>query len=231
MLIEETLCPHTPLRPEGLCFGPLVHQYYAFSDHILPVEGGLMNRVQKIFMDQTIYLTVKCSIYIFAVGLLSGDDWETCKQNVKNKIGGIVVTAWKFWPLIHCITYGVIPARHRILWVNSVDLIWNAILATQAQQEQPEDTPVEDIEKDHAAGATFFAEENMPVSEQVVAVTQTANEFRLNGDCTTSSPIVSDAELKVPKTDDAGPVMAIAGEKESEATTPVLAEPDDKVVS
>ena len=83
----------------GLCFGPIVHQYYAFSDHILPVEGGLMNRIEKILMDQTIYLTVKCSIYICAVGLLSGDNFDTCKQTVRDKIGPIVLTAWKFWPL------------------------------------------------------------------------------------------------------------------------------------
>ncbi|CAB9502940.1 Protein SYM1 [Seminavis robusta] len=135
----------------GLCFGPLVHEYYQFSDHILPVEGGLANRIQKIFMDQTIYLTVKCSIYISAVGLLSGDSWETSTQTVKDKIGGVVITAWKFWPLVHCITYGVIPARHRILWVNSVDLIWNAILATQAQKAQPE------TEEESEAAATITA--------------------------------------------------------------------------
>ena len=105
-----------------------------------------MNRVQKIFMDQTIYLTVKCSIYICAVGLLAGDDFDTCKQTVKDKIGGIVVTAWKFWPLVHCITYGVIPARHRILWVNSVDLIWNAILATQAQKGGPDDATIDETD-------------------------------------------------------------------------------------
>jgi protein Mpv17 len=121
----------------GLCFGPLVHEYYQFSDHILPVEGGIWNRVEKILMDQTIYLTVKCSVYISAVGLLQGDDWSTVKQTVKDRIGGIVFTAWKFWPLVHCITYSVIPAQHRILWVNSVDLIWNAILASMSQKEEP----------------------------------------------------------------------------------------------
>ena len=123
----------------GLCFGPLVHQYYQFSDTILPPENGLITRLEKILMDQTIYLTVKCSIYISAVGLLGGDDWETVQQTVKDKIGGVVVTAWKFWPLVHCITYGLIPARHRILWVNSVDLVWNAILASQAQKTSPDD--------------------------------------------------------------------------------------------
>ena len=126
----------------GLCFGPLVHQYYEFSDAILPVEGGLVNRASKILMDQTIYLTIKCSMYISAVGLLAGDDVGTVKENVKERIGPVVITAWKFWPLVHCITYGLVPARHRILWVNSVDLIWNAILASKAQGD---DEPVEHL--------------------------------------------------------------------------------------
>lgn len=39
----------------GMCFGPAVHEYYEFSDWILPVEGltmGVTNRVYKILMDQ-----------------------------------------------------------------------------------------------------------------------------------------------------------------------------------
>jgi protein Mpv17 len=130
----------------GLFFGPLVHEYYQFSDRILPPDGGLEIRLQKIIMDQTIYLTVKCSMYISAVGMLNGDNWETISNNVKSRIGNIVFTAWKFWPLVHCITYGVIPARHRILWVNSVDLVWNAILATLARKDNTSDeaAPVEE---------------------------------------------------------------------------------------
>lgn len=129
----------------GLCFGPLVHQYYEFSDHILPVEGGLTNRASKILMDQTIYLTIKCSLYISAVGLLGGDDLPTVKENVKERIGPVVITAWKFWPLVHCITYGLIPARHRILWVNCVDLVWNAILASKAQGDDDDDKEAEAV--------------------------------------------------------------------------------------
>ena len=122
----------------GLCFGPLVHMYYEWSDTILPVEAGLMNRVKKIFMDQTLYLSIKCSIYISAVGLLAGEDWDDVKQTVKERIGPVCFTAWKFWPLVHCITYGVVPARHRILWVNCVDLVWNAILSTLSRKVEPE---------------------------------------------------------------------------------------------
>lgn len=90
----------------GLCFGPLVAEYYNFSDFILPPDGGLMIRLQKVLMDQTIYLTVKCGLYIAAVGLLQGDDVDTVKDNVKDRLPDIVKTAWKFWPLVHCVTYG-----------------------------------------------------------------------------------------------------------------------------
>lgn len=118
----------------GLCFGPLVHQYYEFSDSILPVEVGF-NRLYKILMDQTLYISVKCSIYIVAVNLLSGESLEYAIENVRTKIKDVMFTAWKFWPLVHCVTYGVIPARHRILWVNCIDLIWNAILAQKTSND------------------------------------------------------------------------------------------------
>lgn len=77
----------------GLCFGPLVHEYYEFSDRILPPENGLVTRMEKILMDQTIYLTIKCSLYIGAVGLLAGEDRKSVGQTIRDKIGGIVVTA------------------------------------------------------------------------------------------------------------------------------------------
>jgi len=128
----------------GLCFGPLVHEYYEFSDRILPLDVDI-NRLYKIVMDQTIYLSVKCSIYIIAVGLLSGSTLQESIDNVKSRIKNVMLTAWSFWPLVHCVTYTVIPARHRILWVNCVDLVWNAILATKARGSIPVDEPAEPI--------------------------------------------------------------------------------------
>eukprot|EP00816_Leptocylindrus_hargravesii_P010735 CAMPEP_0196808752 /NCGR_PEP_ID=MMETSP1362-20130617/8742_1 /TAXON_ID=163516 /ORGANISM="Leptocylindrus danicus, Strain CCMP1856" /LENGTH=394 /DNA_ID=CAMNT_0042183205 /DNA_START=229 /DNA_END=1410 /DNA_ORIENTATION=+ len=119
----------------GMCFGPIVAEYYEFSDWILPVEVGI-NRIYKILMDQTIYLGVKCSIYIAAVGLLNGESVDQVKENVSARIKPVMFTAWKFWPFVHCITYGLIPAQHRILWVNSVDLVWNAILAALSRDEE-----------------------------------------------------------------------------------------------
>ena len=166
MLIISVFIYYRTLRNGliGLGFGPLVHEYYQFSDHILPVEGGIINRLEKILMDQTIYLTVKCSIYIMAVGLLNGEEFESAVNNVKSRIKGIVFTAWKFWPLVHCVTYGLIPARHRILWVNCVDLVWNAILATMSRSN-PEpatlEATVEHLDASLALAASTNATESV----------------------------------------------------------------------
>jgi len=96
-------------------------------------------------MDQTIYLGLKCSVYVAAVGLLGGQSLDEVKESVQTRIKPIMLTAWKFWPLVHCVTYGVIPARHRILWVNSVDLIWNAILAQAVSNDEEEEVMDIDI--------------------------------------------------------------------------------------
>jgi len=156
----------------GLVFGPIVHEYYEFSDAILPVEVG-MNRLYKIFMDQTIYLGIKCSVYIVAVNVLAGESFEFSFDTAKSKIKDIMLTAWKFWPLVHCITYGAIPARHRILWVNCVDLFWNAILALKTSGS---DDGIDDEGEFDEADITIAADEKDGVPSENLQL-QVVNEI------------------------------------------------------
>eukprot|EP00591_Stephanopyxis_turris_P004463 CAMPEP_0195525368 /NCGR_PEP_ID=MMETSP0794_2-20130614/25796_1 /TAXON_ID=515487 /ORGANISM="Stephanopyxis turris, Strain CCMP 815" /LENGTH=81 /DNA_ID=CAMNT_0040655823 /DNA_START=822 /DNA_END=1067 /DNA_ORIENTATION=- len=44
----------------------------------------------------------------------------------------LLVSGFKLWPLAHCITYGVVPVEHRLLWVDLVEIIWVTILASTA---------------------------------------------------------------------------------------------------
>ena len=158
------------------------------------------------------------------MGLLQGDDFDTCKQTVKDKIGGIVVTAWKFWPLVHCITYGVIPARHRILWVNSVDLIWNAILATQAQKEQPENAAEANddaIDVQHALHAQEDSSDSLVLSKNLptpVVSKEAPEEVAV-------SHIVSSVDSKLNAPSNA----TLELETDAKSTTTIVAETDDKV--
>ena len=72
---------------------------------------------------------------------------------------------WKLWPFAHIITYGVIPVRHRLLWVDSVDLVWCAILASFGAEEAGAAEVAEE-----AAAEKIVAEEAVVAAEAPLAV-------------------------------------------------------------
>ena len=131
------------------------------------------------------------------------------KESVKRRIGGVVVTAWKFWPLVHCITYSVIPAHYRILWVNVVDLVWIAILADMSnQKDQPVKATMEPVEQvlkqeaalmDAAANETAVAvgvEEAVTEFEEVVGVPFLLRQKMISSVFGTNSSTLFSAELE-----------------------------------
>lgn len=82
----------------GASFGPLTHAYYEFSDTILPPYDAT-NVPWKILMDQTAYAAFKYSLYIAAVGVLSGHSGPTVRADVSAKIVPTLQTGWRFWPM------------------------------------------------------------------------------------------------------------------------------------
>ncbi|CAN0085558.1 unnamed protein product [Pylaiella littoralis] len=124
----------------GAIFGPVVHYYYNFSDWVLPPDI-LTNRPLKIIMDQSIYFCSKCTVYMSLVCLLRGASWEETKETLDTRLKGVITTGWRFWPFVHLFTYFLIPPRHRVLWVNSVDLLWNSILSSMTSGKTDEEDP------------------------------------------------------------------------------------------
>ena len=61
-------------------------------------------------------------------------------------------------------TYSVIPAQHRILWVNSVDLVWNAILASLSNQDEV--TLIEDDEEEEGGDAARTSNSTIVVIDE-----------------------------------------------------------------
>lgn len=80
---------------------------------------------------------------------------EQVRSDVQERIWPVVFRGWRFWPLAHIVTYGVIPPRHRVLWVNMLDLLWSSILAGLTSKDAtpvlaitPEEVRTEDLEKE-----------------------------------------------------------------------------------
>jgi hypothetical protein len=71
-------------------------------------------------------------------------------------------------------TRSLIPAQHRILWVNCVDLVWNAILASKAQRKESVFEELEDIdEKMLDSNLSVFGE---PMAGSAMAAAAASND-------------------------------------------------------
>lgn len=55
---------------------------------------------------------------------------DVAVSNFNDFLYFLTQAGWKLWPFAHLITYGVIPVEQRLLWVDTIELIWVTILST-----------------------------------------------------------------------------------------------------
>ena len=141
-----------PMRPMGVAEAAALERFAAAGDALLPPQDPA-NVPWKILMDQTVYCASKYSAYLYLSGLASGSSVHECQEEVTSKLWPTLTTGWKFWPAVHLITYNIIPPRHRVLWINMVDLAWVTFLSMVARQGSGnEQQPV--LEEEEEEGPT-----------------------------------------------------------------------------
>lgn len=127
----------------GLIFGPITCAYYEFSDSILD-PALIATRPLKILLDQTAYAACKYTMFVGLREVLSGTPWDEAASEATSSTWPLLQRGWRFWPAVHVITYSVIPPRHRVLWVNSADLVWVTILSLFKAGEAEEEAEAAD---------------------------------------------------------------------------------------
>jgi protein Mpv17 len=60
------------------------------------------------------------------------ESFDNISGDVKRTALPLILSGLKLWPLAHCVTYGLVPVQNRLLWVDTVEILWVTILATQA---------------------------------------------------------------------------------------------------
>ena len=126
-------------------------------------EAGWWSVIPKIAIDQIVWGTIWNSLYLSSVGImqlamaphrpqkqaeddmtdensstrrLSLSNIQNVLEETKSSIVPLFVDGLKLWPFAHIITYGVIPVEDRLLWVDAVEIIWVAIMATKAAENK-----------------------------------------------------------------------------------------------
>jgi len=117
--------------------GPLAHAYYDIQDHVMP-SGKWYWSLAKVAVDQSLYASTYNVCFFVALGLLSLNSPKEVWNNVRSKFWPVLRAGWRLWPFLHIITYTVIPTQHKLLWVNSCELVWVTFLSLIANERRRE---------------------------------------------------------------------------------------------
>lgn len=96
--------------------------------------------ISKIFVDQTAFALFLSAVYAVFVGFLAAKPMDEVMQRAKDTIPPSMVSSWRFWPLVHVITYSpFMPVEFKVLWNDVAEIAWVAILSVIANNERDED--------------------------------------------------------------------------------------------
>jgi len=117
--------------------GPLSHVWYETCDYLFDSIlhwQAAWSVIPKVLVDQTLWGPFWNNTYILLLGLMCRESPERIWQDMKTTTVPLVVKGLKLWPAAHLVTYGLVPTNLRLLWVDTVEIVWVMILANQAAQ-------------------------------------------------------------------------------------------------
>ena len=126
----------------ALAHGPLSALFYERLDRFVVLNDALGNGDKwfaplfKVAVDQTVWAAAWNALYLTLLGAMRFESPSTIGKSVANSGWDVLRAGWRLWPLVHLITYTLIPLEGRLLWVDAVDLLWVSVLAAYAAQRR-----------------------------------------------------------------------------------------------
>ena len=111
------------------------HYWYDFVERLVPFTG-MTGVVCKVGADQLLYtpFVINPLFLIFNAiwDGLTGTDIaivKGIKEEFRRKWWPVLRTNLKVWPLVHLITFSIIPLSYRVVWVTAVGTLWSIFLS------------------------------------------------------------------------------------------------------
>jgi len=113
----------------GLLYhGPSGHYFYNWLDGKIPGKDGA-SVAKKILIDQTMWCPIFMTVFFTYLGLVNGDSFGTIGTKIKTDLFAACKGSWKVWPLVHFVNFKFISNKHRLLFLNSVQVAFNMFLS------------------------------------------------------------------------------------------------------
>lgn len=113
----------------GLLYhGPSGHYFYNWLDDKIPGKDGV-SVAKKILIDQTLWCPLFMTVFFTYLGLVSGDTLGTIGTKIKTDLLSACKGSWKVWPFVHFINFKYISNKHRLVFLNGVQVGFNMFLS------------------------------------------------------------------------------------------------------
>eukprot|EP00531_Pseudo-nitzschia_arenysensis_P008149 CAMPEP_0116126684 /NCGR_PEP_ID=MMETSP0329-20121206/6458_1 /TAXON_ID=697910 /ORGANISM="Pseudo-nitzschia arenysensis, Strain B593" /LENGTH=236 /DNA_ID=CAMNT_0003620773 /DNA_START=148 /DNA_END=858 /DNA_ORIENTATION=+ len=113
----------------GLLYhGPSGHYFYNWLDSKIPGKDGA-SVAKKIAFDQILWCPLFMTVFFTYLGLVAGDGFGTIGTKIKNDLFTACQGSWKVWPFVHFINFKFISNKHRLLFLNGVQVGFNMFLS------------------------------------------------------------------------------------------------------
>ncbi|KAG2385977.1 hypothetical protein C9374_003126 [Naegleria lovaniensis] len=119
--------------------GPTLHLWYKFLDrfvakkypvgYILSKTERTLNAARQMFVDQTIFAPFALFQFLAYMGTIEGKSFDSILEKMKQDMWPTLIVNWYIWPAVQMLNFTLVPLQYRVLFVNSVSILWNAYLS------------------------------------------------------------------------------------------------------
>lgn len=123
--------------------GPITHFWYQLLERFVALLGvencsdegvGAATTVLlcKLVLDALVFSPLAVAGYFCWRSVLEhkiGHRFSNIPTKLKEKWASALVASWSFWPLANIFNFSFVPLEYRVLYNNSLSIIWNAYLS------------------------------------------------------------------------------------------------------
>lgn len=112
----------------ALIHAPSGHVFYGLLERRFPgVDARAI--ATKLAVDQLVWTPVFGSLLLAFAGITAGHSPSRIFRVIKTSLVKIVAVSWAIWPLAHTVNFRVITPKHRLLYINTVQVVYNIFLS------------------------------------------------------------------------------------------------------
>jgi protein Mpv17 len=100
----------------------------------LIVGIGPKEVISKICIDQLLWCPMFMVCYFSYLGIASGESVSMVFDKIQDDLFTAVTASWKIWPLAHAVQFRWVATKHRIIYINCIEVCFIMFLSFLANQ-------------------------------------------------------------------------------------------------